>query len=219
MKDNKQGIYAGIGAFVGGPILGGLGAIYGWAAGSDGGIKQYWEDHKWFRIMTYSAIIIQTVLICMAVGPMPAIGGLLNGYYCYSKGGRGFDLAVAYEIGFATSFITPGANASWYQGAAFGFVRGLTTNLATQFYMSARYDNYQFSARDMVISAGTGAALGAINTNVTKENMMSFYFFEGSFAYLYYTHDMMTNGDDRKKYERRTQGEYTVNPFTPVWGD
>jgi hypothetical protein len=71
----------------------------------------------------------------------------------------------------------------------------------------------------MALNAGTGAALGAINTNVTDANMISFYFFEGSFAYLYYTHDMMTNGDDRKKYERRTQGEYTVNPFTPVWGD
>jgi hypothetical protein len=107
-KDHKQEIYAGLGALNGGL----LGGIYGWAIGSNGGIKQYWEDHKWFRIMTYVVITAVVIAASIFLGPEaflagnwflfgPTVAGTIIGgiYGGYNKGqGWNWERACKYAM-------------------------------------------------------------------------------------------------------------------------
>jgi RHS repeat-associated protein len=62
---HKQGFLTGAGALLGGPVMGGIGAIYGYAAGSDGGMQQFWHDNKWFRITTYVLVTVAVIAACI----------------------------------------------------------------------------------------------------------------------------------------------------------
>jgi len=134
IKDHRQEIFMGIGGHFGGPI----GALYGYAAGSNGGIEEFWKDHQWFRITTYVIITVAVVVACIFAPVIaPALGaGALNGLLYGSIIGTAIGGVYGGTNGFQGGWNWEMAAQGMMKGAIIGAIIGFTAGSFYDFMMS-----------------------------------------------------------------------------------